>query len=97
MTGSAAGAAGPRRHELLDDAVFERMEGDDREPSARPQDALGGVQRQHKLAQFVVDGDAQRLERARRGVNARFGANEAGDEVGELPRGLEPAPCGAAR
>ena len=41
----AGGLAGAVREEALDDAVFQRMEGDDDEPAARLQRPLGGKQR----------------------------------------------------
>ena len=63
----AAGAGG---HELLDDAVLERMEGHDHQPPARLERGLGRMQRPHQLAELVIDGDAQRLEHPRRRMRA---------------------------
>src|SRR5215470_12156934 len=42
---------------ILDDAVFQRMEGDDDEPSTRPQQALGGGKRLVQLVELFVDED----------------------------------------
>ena len=44
------------------------MEAHDREPAAGAQHALGRGQGGNEFAEFVVDGDAQRLERAGRRV-----------------------------
>ena len=45
------------------------------------------MQRADEFAEFVIDGDSQRLEDSRRRVSpARLLAHEAGDELGELPR-----------
>src|SRR3954454_9343388 len=51
-----------RLEELLDDAVFERMERDHRQPPARRQRVERLGQRLAQPLKFVVDGDAQRLE-----------------------------------
>ena len=61
-----AGAVGD---EALDDAVLERMEGDDGQPAAGLQRPLGGKQRAGELAELVIDEDAQRLEDAGRRVD----------------------------
>ena len=61
------------------------MEGDDGEPPARRQHALGRLQRALQLAELVVDGDAQGLERAGRGVDlVLLGPHHGADDVGEL-------------
>ena len=74
------------------------MEGHDDEPPAGLQDALGRVQRAHELAELVVDGDAQRLEHARRRMNAAgLLPDERCDELGQLPRGLERLRAAAPR
>ena len=67
---AAGGAPGAGREELLDDPVLERMEGHDHEPPAGLQHPLGRVQRAHEFAEFVIDGDAQRLEHPRRRMHA---------------------------
>ena len=56
--------------EALDDAVLQRMKGDDRKPPAGLQHALGGGEALHQLAQLVVDVDPQRLEDTRRRMPA---------------------------
>ncbi len=61
-----AAAPGAPGEEMLDDAVFQRMEGDDSEPPARPQQALGRLQRAGQLVELLVHRDAQRLEGAGR-------------------------------
>jgi hypothetical protein len=92
MARAAGGAAGADGEELLHDPVLERMKRHDREPPAGAQHALGGVERAHELAELVVDGDAQALEHAGRGVDAAgLGPDEAGDELGELARRLDAA------
>ncbi len=57
------------REELFDDPVFERMEGHDNEPAAVSQHALRRREPFDQFAQFVIDGDAQRLKAARRRMN----------------------------
>src|SRR5688572_9563016 len=57
-----AGAIG---EELLDDAVFERMKGDDDKPPAGLQYRFRRKQRLRQFAELVVDEDAQGLEDAR--------------------------------
>ena len=63
------GTALVRIEEAFDDAIFERMEGDDGEPSAFNQQALAREQALDQLPEFVVHGDAERLEAAGRGVS----------------------------
>src|SRR5581483_6525832 len=58
----------PAGEEPLDDAVLERMEGDDDKPSARLQQALGGGKSASKLTKFVIEIDSERLEGPRRRV-----------------------------
>ena len=48
--------------ELLDDAVLQRMEGDDHEPPAWGQSSFGGFERRRQFLQFMIYGDAQCLE-----------------------------------
>ena len=68
------------------------MEGDDGQPPAGPEHPLGGVQRPRQFAELVVDGDAERLEDAgRRMQAARLGADQPGDEIGQLRGGLDAA------
>ncbi len=63
------------------------MEGDDHQPPARLQDALGGDQRAGELAQFVIHRDAQRLEGARRRMRlVRLGPHHLGHDLGKLER-----------
>src|SRR5262245_28289196 len=77
--------------ELLDQPVFERVEGYDHEAPARREHALGGGKRAGKLAQLVVDVDAQRLEGARRRVPAGdlLAPQNARNEAGKLERARE--------
>src|SRR5688500_10072411 len=56
--------------ELLRDPVLERVEGDDREATAGAQRAHGGPQALLKTLELMVDRDAQRLEDARRRIDA---------------------------
>ena len=65
--GSRAGAVD---EEALDDAVFERMEGDDNQPPAGNQQALRCMQGGDQFLEFAVHMDAQRLEGARGGMDA---------------------------
>ena len=85
-----AGAVGD---EALDDAVLERMEGDDGEPAAGLQRPLGGKQRAGELAELVIDEDAQRLEDAGGRVDLvlRIAADMRLDGVGKVERALERA------
>ena len=76
--------------EILDDAVFQRMERDHHEPATRLEHALGRGQRGLKLVELFVDEDAQGLERPRRRMNITgLGANHPADEIGERARGRE--------
>ena len=85
-----AGAVGD---EALDDAVLERMEGDDGEPAAWLQHALGGEQCAGELAELVIDEDAQRLEDAggRMDLVLRVAADMRLDRIGKVERALERA------
>jgi hypothetical protein len=84
--------------ERLDDAVFQRVEGDDHQPTARLQHALGGVKTGFQLAQLVIDRDAQTLERAGGGMDlgALAAANGALDHLGQVQGALERALLAAA-
>src|SRR5690606_2608821 len=77
--------------EFLDDAILERMEGDDDETAARFQRAFGGKQRSRQLAELVVDEDAQPLEGAgcRMDFFARVVTNHGSDRLGEILGALE--------
>ena len=79
--------------ELLDDAVFQRVKGDDNEASALNQGAVDDFQRAAEGRELVVDGDADGLKNAGGGVDAGFGGDFlcAADEVGEFAGGI----CGA--
>src|SRR5687767_8089876 len=71
--------------ELLGDPVLERVEGDDRETTAGTQRAHGGFEALLKILELVVDGDAQRLEDARRRIDAAPTLRlDAGDEAAEV-------------
>ena len=61
--------AAARGEEALDDPVFQRMEGDDDEAAAGPQQPLGRMQRLDQFVEFAVHMDAQRLEGAGGGMD----------------------------
>src|SRR5438093_6923534 len=84
------------RHELLHDAVLERVEGDDREPATGSKDPERGREAFLDVLELVVDGDAQGLEHARRRVDASaarlFHARDEAPEIrGRLERHLHPS------
>src|SRR5438874_1276219 len=58
------------REELLDDAVLERVEGDDGDPPARPKDPERGVERCPEIGELIVHRDPERLKNTRRGIGA---------------------------
>ena len=91
VAAAAGGGAGAELEEALDDAVLERVEGDDGEPAARRERTLGGGEAAGELAELVVDRDAQRLEAAGRGVRLAGlrARQQALDQAGELQRGGE--------
>ncbi len=64
------------------------MKGHHDQPPARLERAFRRFETAQQLAEFVVDGDAQRLKRAGRGMRrlARPGGRDAGDHVGQLAR-----------
>ena len=68
-TRAAAGAAGAFGQEVLDDAVFQRMERHDGETAFGLKHAFGGIESALEFAKLIVHGDAQRLEGARRGMD----------------------------
>ena len=55
--------------ELFRDPVLERVEGDDRETPAGSECAHGGLEALLEILELVIDGDAKRLEHARRGID----------------------------
>ena len=74
-----------RLDELLDDAVFERVEADHREAAADREQLERAVERAPQLAELVVDVHAQRLEGARRRMLAGLArAHRARHQLGEL-------------
>src|SRR5690554_5853322 len=74
-------------HEVLNNAVLQRMEADNRQPAARLEQAHGLRQRALQRAEFVVDRDAQRLKRARRRVDALPRARHGSlDDLRQLAR-----------
>ncbi|MNN24592.1 hypothetical protein D3C81_1380300 [compost metagenome] len=77
--------------EGFDDAVFQRMEGDDDQTAAGRQRGLGGFQTALQLTQFVVDGDTQGLEHAGRGVDRRAATTAQGlfDHLGQIQGAAE--------
>jgi hypothetical protein len=56
--------------ELLRDPVLERVEGDDRETATGAECAHSCLEALLKVLELVIDGDAKRLEHARRGIDA---------------------------
>src|SRR5207302_1327644 len=86
-------------HPSLDDPVLERVEADHRDTSSRAEHLERGRQRCLQGAEFVVDGDPQRLEDTLRRMTVaeagrrRDGGADRLDEVaGPLER-LGPAPA----
>src|SRR5579862_1892980 len=76
----------------LDDAVLERVEGDDDEPPVVGKHVGRRIEAALKLAQLVVHMDAQRLEGARRGMDGetlRRGAERLGHDLGQLRRACD--------
>jgi hypothetical protein len=57
-------------HELLHGTVLERVERDDREPATGTERAHRGVEAALQVLELAVDGDAERLEDPRRGIDA---------------------------
>src|SRR5262249_44611361 len=80
--------AGFLAEEALHDAVLEAVERNDGDAAAGSQRLDGLRERSLETAELVVDLDAQRLERARRGMNLRTtrppARNRPRDEVREL-------------
>ena len=66
--------AAPELETLLDDAIFQRMEGDDRKPSPRSKTGQNPIKKMLKLAQLVVDDHAYGLKGACGRMVARRGA-----------------------
>ncbi len=76
--------------ELLDRAIFQRVEGDHGQPTARPQQVARRGERPCEHADLVIDGDAQRLKDLRRRVDTPAPtALGAYHRIGELLRGGE--------
>ena len=88
----------PLAQEVLEQAVLQRMEGDDHQTAARRQHALGGGQPAGQLAQLVVDVDAQRLEGARCRMPAGdlLAAQHARRQRGQIAGASRTAPRPAA-
>ena len=89
----ADAAATLRGEEPLDDAVLERVVGQDDDPSARTQQVHGGGEALLERVELLVDRDPQRLEDARGRVDpaadARVGGRDALDERRQLLGGLD--------
>ena len=81
--------AGTLLQEPLHDAIFQRVEGDDHQPAARLQGALGGGKSASQLAQLVIHVDAQRLEGLRRRMLriTAPAADRARDKLASVLRG----------
>ena len=74
------------------------MEADDRQPSARAEQDLGGGEAAHQFADFVVDVDPNGLKRPGRRVDRATptrGGIGAANDIGQLSGALDPP--GAAR
>src|SRR5947208_13346787 len=85
MARSARHRAAAAPQEGFDPDVFERMEGDDGEPSARLQQAFGGNQAAVELAELVIDRDAQGLKGAGGRIEAGLALRDRGAyDIGEL-------------
>jgi hypothetical protein len=54
---------------LLDNSIFKRVEADNRQPATLAHQHNCLRQRSSETAKLVVDGDAQRLKDARRGMD----------------------------
>ena len=82
--GSRRRLAAPAQ-KLLDPPILERVERHDGEPAAGRQQLLGGGEAAIELAELVIDGDPQRLERPGRRIlpGLGFGYRRA-DDLGEL-------------
>jgi hypothetical protein len=68
MAGALWRGHAARGEKPLGDAVFERMKGDDGEPSVRRKQMLGGAQAPRELEQLLVEIKAKRLKGPRRRV-----------------------------
>src|SRR5262249_61975776 len=88
-------ARGSARPTALDqegfcEAILERMERHDHQSTAGLERPLGGGQAGGELGQFLIDEDAQRLERpSRRMDRARTRMHDPGDDVGERARRVD--------
>ena len=76
--------------EVLDDAVFQGMEGDDHQSAVGRQSAFRSAEGMFQLFQFVVDGDAERLEdpRGRGEAVLMATADDSFQEGGQFGGGL---------
>ena len=73
--------------EVLDDAILERVKGDDDQPPGGLEYALGGGEAARQFGKLVVDENPQRLEGPRRRMDHAFArAHHACDDVGERAR-----------
>src|SRR5207237_8551598 len=82
---------------LLRDPVFERVEGDDRETPAGPERTHGGLEALLEILELAIHGDTQRLEDARRGIDAAPPLPlHARDEAAEVVSREERLPGAAA-
>src|SRR5450830_633532 len=88
----ADAARGVALEELLDHAVFQRMETHRRQAAAGAQHAVGLVETAGQRLQLIVDDDAQRLEDAARrvtGAETGGGRDVALDDLHQLARSGE--------
>ena len=86
-----------RAKRVFDDAIFERVKTDDDQPRAGPQAPDGCFDEPIEPVKLAVDPDAQRLERARRRIDARVATardrptNDGCETGGRIDRPLDAA------
>src|SRR5664279_1374137 len=85
--GDGPAAPGTLGEKLLDDAILERMKRHHRKPASLFQDSFGRRERMDKFAKFIINGNAERLECACRGMYlSSFAGHHAGDHSGKRSR-----------
>ena len=76
---------------FLDDAVLQRVEGDDAKPAARRQDITKGIYCFFELSEFIVDFNPNCLKRPFRrvrSVTSGGSRNRGLDDIDQLGRGF---------
>src|SRR6266508_3617426 len=84
LTGWANARLGPLAEQMLDDAVFARMVGNDPQAAARNQRVAKLGQRGAELTQLVIYGDAQGLKEPREVSRPRPGPQCRADRIHEI-------------